>query len=320
VSDEYGSNMNINPGATGTPEEIHNGTDDVLWTATDIIGGGKTTFNSADRNHTDGGNKSIKVDNSPIGDVFQIAKGSDVNLNNYVSLTMWINVDKDWKGRDSVELYGWDTGTNSQLGDTVGLQDYFEYSNFDTWHKLTIPLNDMVLNTETNLDAIRIRQATKEGKAPKYYIDDIQFEESGTPVKYYLKAEKGTWLHVEEFTISVADAYTGTVSEGTMPSIPYDKFLGETLVSGITYKREQDGKTKFSQTILNTIGFMQLAGTEISGSGSDGTNTWFTMRVTHTEPIVLKPENDDSLRFTISEDLSGLLHFRISAGCKVEIK
>jgi len=320
ASDEYGSNLNINPGALGTPEEIHNGTDTVLWTATDIVGGGKTTFNSTDRNHTAAGTKSIKVDNSPVGDVYQIAKGSDIDLNDYVSLTMWVNVDKDWKNRDDVQLYGWDTDTNSQLGDPIGLQDYFEFSDFDTWQKLTIPLTDMDLDTETTLDAIRIRQAAQEGKSPKYYLDDIQFEESGTPIEYYLKAEKGTWLHIEEFTISVADAYTGIVSDGTMPSIPYDKVLGETLVSGVTYKREQNGKTKSSQTILDTIGFMQLAGTEISGSGSDGTNTWVTMRVRHIEPIVLKPENDDKLSFTISEDLSGLLHFRISAGCKIETK
>jgi len=320
ASDEYGSNMNINPGATGTPEEVHNGIDDVLWTATYIVGGGKTTFNSTDRNHTIGGNNSIKVDKSPVGDVFQIAKGSDIDLNNYVSVTMWINVDKDWKNGDSVELYGWDTDANTQLGNVVELQDYFEFSDFDTWHKLTIPLIHMDLATETALDAIRVRQAAKEGKSPKYYIDDIQFEETGEPVEYYLKAEKGTWLHVEEFTISVADAYTGTVSDGTMPSIPYDKFLGESLVAGITYKREQDGKTKFSQTILNTIGFLQLAGVNLAGSGSDGTNSWMVLRVRHIEPIVLKPENDDKLSFSIAEDLSGLLHFRISAGCKIEEK
>jgi hypothetical protein len=38
------------------------------------------------------------------------------------------------------------------------------------------------------------------------------------------------------------------------------------------------------------------------------------------EPILLKHENDDKLTFTISEDLSGLLRFRISAGCKVEYR
>jgi len=65
--------------------------------------------------------------------------------------------------------------------------------------------------------------------------------------------------------------------------------------------------------------FMQLAGTEVVGTGSDGINTWVTIRAKHIEPLLLKYEDDDSLDFVVSEDLSDLLHFRISAGCKIEM-
>jgi len=92
------------------------------------------------------------------------------------------------------------------------------------------------------------------------------------------------------------------------------------LINGINYRREQKGEVKFTQTLFSLLDFLQLPGTEISAMGGDGTNTWITLKVIHMEPILLKHENDDKLTFTISEDLSGLLRFRISAGCKVEYR
>jgi len=195
TSDDYGINMNQNAGTGGTPEEVHDGIDSVLWTASDIIGGGKSTFNSTDQNHTAAGTKSIKNDNSPIGDVFQFAKGSDLDCNGYVSLSMWVYVDKDWKGGDSISIYGWDTDTATQIGISVQLENYFSWANYDVWHKITIPLTDMGdVDVSTTLDALRVSQDTAEGKAPKYYLDDIQFEETGTPIDYIVKPEAGTVL------------------------------------------------------------------------------------------------------------------------------
>jgi len=319
-NDDYGIDMNVDTGALGTPEKVHNGIDDTLWTGSDIVGAIKA-FDDDDQNHTDGGEYSVKVENENVNDVFQFAKGSDLDCTDYVALTMWIYVDKDWKAGDSVEIYGWDTGTNAQIGDAVSLEDYFTYNNYDVWQKITIPLTDMgALASSTTLDALRVRQVSKEGKGPKYYLDDIQFEETGVPIAFTLEAEKGTWLHVDEFTISVADALASTLLNAALPYLSYDKMLGETLVSGINYQREQDGEVLFSQTVKNLIEFLQLAGTSVSGSGSDGTNTWVTLKVLHQEPLVLKPENDDKLSWTVSEDLSGLLHFRISAGCRIERK
>ena len=318
TNDDYGNDMNVDTGALGTPEEVHNGTDDTLWTGSNIVGTIKA-FDSTDQNHTSGGSKSVKVENEPVNDVFQFAKGSDLDCNDYVALTLWIYVDKDWKGGDSVELYGWDTGTSLQIGTSINLEDYFEYGDYDTWHKITIPLTDMgALASYTTLDALRVRQVSNEGKGPKYYLDDIQFEETGTPVTFELKPTNGTWLYVKEFTISIADALASTLLNAGLPNLAYNKLLGETLTSGINYKREHDGKILFSRTINSILDLLQSPNTEIVSQGSDGTNTFITIRATHTEPLLLKSENDDVLSWTVSEDLSGLLQLKISAGCKVE--
>jgi len=317
TNDAYGADMNQDIGAFGTPEKIHDGTDSILWTASDIVGGGKTTFNSSDRNHTSGGALSVKVDNSPVNDIFQFDKGSDLDLSGYVSISSWINVDKDWKAGDDIEIYGWDTGTNLQVGDSVGLQNYFDFSSYDTWHKLNIALEDMSIE-ESTLDALRVRIVAAEGKSPKFYLDDIQFEQTGAPIPFELRADKGTWLYVDEFTISVVDEIAGTLADATMPFLSYDKLLGVTLTVGITYQRIQSEEVQFSIQAKGLIDFVQLSGTEVVGQGSDGTNTWITLRSQFMEPLVLKHENDDILRFIINDDMSGLLHFRISAGCKIE--
>jgi len=319
INDNEGADMNVNAAPGGTPEKIYNA-DDTLWTFSDIVGGGKTTPVNDERPHT--GTNALKVDNSPVDDVYQFAKGSDMTMADYVSLTLWLNVDKDWKTQDGVSLYGWDTSTNTQVGTAIDLSDYFDFGDFDVYHKLTIPLTDLgSTSASTILDAFRVRQLSGEGKAPKYFLDDMQLEAAaGTPipVKYTVKAGLGTWLHVDEFTISMADEMAGTLENGTMPYLAYDKFLGVTLVSGITYQRVNNGKVIFSANILNLMDFLQLAGTEVSAYGSDGTNSWVTLKAKHIEPLLLKSEDEDELSFTVSDDLSGLLHLRISAACKLE--
>ena len=321
-NDEEGIDMNVDASAGGTPVKVHDGTDSSLWTASDIVGGGTTTFNSTDQNHTAAGTKSIKVDNSPIGDIYQLNRGSDLDCTGYVSLTLWVYSDKDWKNNDVVELYGWDTGTGLQVGDSVDLGDYFTYDDYDVWQKITIPLTDMGdLAISTTLDAIRIEQVAKEGaKAPKYYLDDIQFEQTGTPIVYSISPDKGTWLHVKEFTISIVNAHAGTLVNGTMPNIPYDGLLGQAITSGITYQRIQDGEVDFSATISSLIGLLELPGTDIVSQGSDGTNTWVTIRVRHIEPLTLKEECCDKLQWTVSEDMSGLIRLRITAGGSIEMR
>ena len=320
TNDDYGADMNQNAAAGGTPELVHNGIDDILWTASDIVGGGKTTFNSTDRAYA--GTNSIKVDNSPVNDVFQLDKGSDLDCTGYTSLTMYINVDKDWKAGDIIEVYGWDTGTGLQVGTAVDLSDYFTYDSYDVWHKITIPLTDMGdLSGYTTLDALRVRIVAAEGKSAKFYLDTIQFEETGTPIKFTLKPTLGTWLHVSSFQILIADAYAGTLADGTMPSIPYDALLGVSkLATGITYKRVTQEEVISSANIQQFLDFMAFSNAKVTGYGSDGTNTWVTVNMQFTEPVILKEEDEDEMSLTVNDDLSGLLVLKVGAGSKVEIR
>ena len=320
ISDDYGSDMNINTAAGGTPEKVHDGIDSALWTASDIIGGGKSTFNSTDQNHTDGGAQSVKIDNAPIGDVFQFAKGSNLDCNNYVSITMWIYVDKDWKIGDNIELYGWNTNTGTQVGIRISLQDYFNYNTYDVWQKITIPLRNMNLSTSV-IDALRVDNIAAEGKSPKYYLDDIQFEETGTVVEYILRPRNGTWLYVDSFQIIFADGYDGTLADASMAKIPYDSFFGvPELDTGIIYRRTVGDEIISSANIRKFIDFMGFSNAKVTGSGTDGTNTWASINVKFNTSVILKAEDLDKMSLVVSDDLSGLLLLRVGAGCREEAR
>jgi len=233
LNSTYGANMNQNCAYGGVPEKVHDGTDSVLWAGSSIVGA-KFTFDSADQSH--GGTKSVKIDAAEINDIMQFAKGANLTVSNYVALTMWIYVDKDWKAGDSIKVYGYDVGVG-QVGNSVNLEDYFAWSDYDTWHQIAFPLTDMGLTSGT-IDALRIEIVAKEGKSPKFYLDDIQFEQSGTPAEFCIEPTKGTWLHVQGLTIVMADATPSILADGTMPYLAYDKLLGVTaLTIGILFQR-----------------------------------------------------------------------------------
>jgi hypothetical protein len=320
INSDYGADLNQNAASGGTPELVHNGIDDILWTASDIVGGAKTTFDSLAQAHT--GTHSILVNNSPLNDVFQLSKGSDLDCTGYVSISMYIYVDKDWKAGDNISLYGWDTGANAQIGTAVDLSDYFSYNSYGSWHKLTIPLTDMGdLYASTTLDALRIRIAAVDGKSPVFYIDDIEFEETGTPIKFSLKPDKGTWLHVNSFQILIADAYAATLADNSMPSIPYNGFFGVSkLDTGIIYRRVTNDEIISSATIQQFLDFMLFSNAKVTGYGSDGTNSWVSVNMQFTEPVILKEEDEDEMSLTVNDDLSGLLVLRVGAGSKIEYR
>jgi len=82
----YGQEMAQDGSASGTPDKVHNGTDDALWTASAISG--TWVFDSTDQAHT--GTKSIDATATVNDSVAQFAKGSDLTISSYNSITGWI--------------------------------------------------------------------------------------------------------------------------------------------------------------------------------------------------------------------------------------
>jgi hypothetical protein len=318
TSPDFGIDMNIGISIENT-EDVNNGTDTVLWTASEITG--DWDIDSDDQNHTPLGSKSIKSENEPINSTLQILNTSDFDLTNFNFLIVWIYVDKDWKANDNIEIYGWDSGTGATVGDSVALEDYFSWNVFDVWQKISIPLEDMVLTGKT-IDALRVKIVDKEGKSPKFYMDDIAFEGLSSTAgsgEFLVEPDIGTWLYVYTVKFFIADDYDSTLEDASVPNFAYDKILGiSALSNGLLFRRFKDGKVNFAGTMKQLSDLLQFPGSEIDGYGGNTTSSWISVKFSITEPFILKSENQDHLSMVISDDLSELSMLRVSVGCKVE--
>ncbi len=311
LNDEHGDAMNIDAAFGGTPLGVHNGIDSTLWTGSNITGS-KVVFNHTAR--PDVGSASVRIDNPDLDDVWQFLNpAGDVSAGAYVAITLRVNIDKDWNGDDEVEVYAWDTGTGTIVGNAVPLTTYMNQDNFDVWMSVTVPFADMGI-TSSAFDAIRMTQSGKSGKAAKWYLDEMQLEETGTPLVWTASAPASTRLYIHKLRFTIADEIPGTVANGTMTGIDFTGFLGvPPLITGAVIRLVKDGVTILAFTI-RSLGDFQRSGADLKGHPvSNGTNTLVVFEVEFDYPIIIEgAAADNHLSITISEDLSGLLLFNVA--------
>ena len=313
TSDTYGTNMNQNVAFGGTPDQVHNGTDAALWTASAISG----TWDFASTTVAHAGTKSIDGTITINNSVANISKGGELTLASYTALTGWIYI-TTWAqtGGKQVLVYGWDEDTGTQQGDALGIGNYVTTTILNSWQKFAIPLEDFNISA-TSIDAIRIQSIGTP--APNYYLDDIQFEETGSPATFKITPENGQWLQIPSIKITMADAMAGTLADGTMPALAYNKLLAvNALSSGIIYQRIVDGVVESSNNFKQLSDFLLTAPSRLQDYFSDGTNTFISIVFDFCTPIILKYETEDNLRIIVQEDLSGLLLFKASAQAIVD--
>lgn len=293
---DYGNAMNQNGATGGTPDQVHDGLDTTLWTGSNIIGA-KVTFNSTDRFQQ--GSQSVKVDNMAVGDVCQFAKGSDVTMSNYASITVWINVDKDWLPDDHVQFYAWDSAAGAEVGNRVTLDEYFDNSAFDTWHSIVLSLDDLGISGATTVDAFRVEQTQKQGgKAPKYYLDQIQIEQTGVPVTFQTFKDKTRDFYA--YGVRVAFKDNVTVIE---PS----EFMGVAkLANGVQYRRVIENEIQFNISVREMSDFMLMGFKEYNRT-TGAADTFVMYDVDFSQPIIMSGDaNENYISLTVSDDLSSM--------------
>jgi hypothetical protein len=302
-----GSEMNIDPSVGGTPDQVYDGGDTVLWTPTTIVGNA-ASFDETSTAQARTGTQSLDATNSTNNETIQFAKGSTVTGANYTSVSGWIYI-TGWptSGTKAVDIYCWDTGTNSIVGIEANIGDYVDTTLFNVWQSFNIPTAD--LNSNADFDAVRITTIDIGGGAPPdYYIDDLQIEETGGPETYKFAPEPDKIYKVQDFYITMADAYVNAAN-----SIPYNGFLAvPTLTTGIVIQRIRDGEVTYSATLKDFIDLISLPFEDVLDIGTDGTNTWFSVSLKMPVDFFLDGSTNDEFRIIISDDLSGLLYFKTS--------
>jgi len=313
----FGIEMAIDGAFGGTPDKVHDGLDSTLWTGSSIAGS-KFTFNATPptASPVSGGN-AVLVNNASAGNVMQFDKGSDINLANYAGVSLYVYVTSGWGVGDSIALYGYDTGTGTQIQTEVRLQDYFNEFELGVWHKLSIPLSDFGLGDST-IDAFRFDVDAKVGAGPIFYIDDIQVEETGGGIEFQIKPPQGTKLIIDKVRFTIIDNIAATLASNSMTALSHDKILGlNELTAGIGLNRYSDGKIITSSTV-KSVGQMILSGGTIDNQISDGTNTLITVDTTFSSPIVLDSRVDDRWTVVVNDDLSTLTSLTVIASGKTQ--
>ena len=274
--------------------------------------------------------RCIQATGTVNNDVLEIkTTGANLDLSDYTALTGWIYLTAwDTRGTKGVEIELWLNNLMAENTVKADLGNFIDTGLFNVWQKFTIPFSEFS-GSGSIIDSFRFRTIDiGAGQPPDYYMDYLQIQETGTIRNYNIEPKLGTWLYVEEFTYSFAAAYDGGSKvedadaywkSNNLSYIPYNGFLSlNKLSDGITFKQIRNNVILQSSVIRQMMDILQLPGTSINSSGSDGTNTWLTISHKLIEPLLLKSEDDDKLTFSISDDLSNLLHFRVVAGCREE--
>ncbi|MCK5763372.1 MAG: hypothetical protein KAH05_04565, partial [Clostridiales bacterium] len=279
-NENSGINLAVEAGEVGEGETISLYNENVEWETSEIGTESRWQF---DQENTAGifphsGSYMIDAINTNNNSTMQLLNSSNINLSLYYSITGWIYL-TTWKqlGTKRIDFYGWDSSTDTQVGDIADIGNYIDIGLLKSWQKFTIPLSDLSL-TGKNIDSFRIRTIDiGTGVPPNYYLDQIDMQaslEEGEPsIVFTIEPKVGTWMYIESFTFFFGDDDFSTILENsTMPNIPYDSLLGVgPLSNGLTYNRFYNDKIIVTEVINQLSDLIRLPATSISGNG--GTRT-----------------------------------------------
>lgn len=318
INSAFGANMAIDGASNPTvTENIHNGIDNVYWTGSNVSGGAavyNSTF-SATGWPVDG-TQSIDFTPTTNNSLERIDKGSTLDLTPYTVLKASVYI-TSWptSGTKEIQFY-WEDATQTLVGNTVDLSSYIDNTLFNETQIFTIPLSDFGVSGETIQSFMVDPIDVGGGAAPNWYMDVITLQDNGEGFTFEIEPTKGTDFHLNKLHVVVEDAYTATA--GAQHGFSKTGFLGvSTLANGISTGVSRDGlpipeRTAIIRDLRDWMRFPQLSNVT---SGYDGTNTWlsFDLDFSDTDGVILKSSESETLQYTISDDLSGLVDFRVYA-------
>lgn len=320
LNPELGVEMAINGAFGGTPDIIHDGTDTIAYTGSNITGT-KVVFDSTDTftNWPPAGTKSIEANKPIVGDIWQFDRGSDVDLSNFIAFTMKIFVVSGWNVGNSIKVYGFDTGTGLQVGDSVLIENFINEQNVNVPQTVAIPLVVMGLESST-IDAIRIEVVSKSGPGVVFYADMIQIEETSGSKAFLIEAPAGTILSISELMFTYIDGSDSTLANSSMPNFDHSTILGvPKLANGITFTQVIDGGIVFDATITCLADSSKGGSTFVSEIGT-ANGSHITVLTKFAEPVELDSRQVDFIGVIINDDLTGLTSFTaIAKGFTVRI-
>ena len=297
-----GRDMNVNGATGGTTEQVYDGGDTAAWTATAITG----TWLLTDTTEPHTGTASIRAWDMTNGALAALTKGSDIDMSNFASISGWVYISRLNELTQQIQFAAYDNSVI--VGGPVNVIDYVDGGLNNIWQRFVIPREDFGIG-DVNIDEIDIEVIRPSGSAPRFYLDDIEINQTGG-VRFSAGPSADQIIEYNRVEFVLCGPLAGTLADGTMPALSFEKLLNiPTLANGITLQRILDGSPRISVAFRSLGDFSSLT-YDVVDSYSDGTNT--TVKLRSDLPVYsrLNGINGDTFNVTINDDLSSLLIFR----------
>lgn len=306
LNDVLGSELAVDAGFTGTPSGVHNGGDTVLWTASAIAG----TWDFASTTNPDTGSACIDATATTDGSEVLFTSPASIDMSNFTALTGRIRLET-WGSGDKHVLVRFRLG-GTLISNIVHIDEFIDTGKLNEYQSFSI--SKSVLGIESAIiDEIVIETTKNSGANPGYRLDNLQIEETGGSIEFFVEAPKDTKFLVDTLAFTFIDAFDSTLINSSMPNLSYDQILAEPLLSlGILVQRIVNNETLISLS-GRSLGEFVKSGGVISNLFSDGTNTSMTIRLDFSTPIILDSRDEDVLKVIVQDDLSGLISFTVAA-------
>lgn len=284
---------------------VHNGIDNVYWTATATSG--TWTFNSVTQAFD--GTRSIDGSATVNGATAQF-DGTTLNPNDYSRFKVRVYISQfNSTGTKALNIQMYDS-TNTAVGNPVDILDYISPAIENVWQLADIPLSDFG-NLGTDVDRLDIIVVSTQGNPIDFYLDALEFESVGGR-EFFIRPvnDETTHIHSMEMVFKATDAATRTNDVS-----PNGFGFGSALPIGVVYKASQATYTPFEYTLTENFDFFRFPGAETGPVIGDGTTAMFKHLLKYDTPVELNPRTGDYLSIRVNDDLSayGTIYFTASA-------
>lgn len=291
----FGADMNQAIAFTGTPELIHDGGDNVGWTGTAVAG----TWDFADTTNPNDGTKCVSVTQAKNGDNATFTDGTETDMGTHEALTGQIRLDT-YSGANNTITIQFENNT-VLVGNSVNLDDYIDTGSIGGYQGFVIPKGDMGLESQI-VDELNMTVGVV-GTRPTFRFDQFQIEDDGAPATFTYAPTITQDVEVTGLKLIIADNVTATSS--------YNAIFGvSALANGIVVSIRSFGQTSFAGTFKNLIDFLSIPLTTFQES-IGAADSWMTLNLLFATPLHLHGPTEDSVRFTIADDLSALAFMRV---------
>ena len=136
------------------------------------------------------------------------------------------------------------------IGNPIALAPILNQNLFNVWQTFTINISEF--NVAGDFDQVIIQQtATGGGPAPNYWLDKLDFQESGGTIDFIYQPQIDEIFHIKKISTTFVDNYTGLLE--------HDKILSlSTLANGNSIRIITGGEILAGLPLRNLYEYMDF--------------------------------------------------------------